>query len=300
MNTLKHHASEELAKSKSKGILSRSFIRTRRRREENTYDWKRNFSILLQERKQYDESLFRLEFELSTQEVEDFKEQFSSHLNGTLSLEIKIGRTHKPQITVVKQGKGSKSLSSKSGRIAAFIGERINFTYIPAVRTDEEAFSVVQGMISEELSSLEKNPEYQEALKKIEDLQKPVLEKISKSISEPLTNFLPQIKSVKVVIPEGATRVALRDECEILVDDGTETSLALKGDGVKSLAALGLLKEKEKFVGASIIAMEEPESHLHPGAIHQLRNIIYELAEENQIILTTHWEHVTFAMSRSA
>lgn len=166
MNTLKHHASEELAKSKSKGILSRSFIRTRRRREENTYDWKRNFSILLQERKQYDESLFRLEFELSTQEVEDFKEQFSSHLNGTLSLEIKIGRTHKPQITVVKQGKGSKSLSSKSGRIAAFIGERINFTYIPAVRTDEEAFSVVQGMISEELSSLEKNPEYQEALKK--------------------------------------------------------------------------------------------------------------------------------------
>jgi predicted ATP-dependent endonuclease of OLD family len=49
------------------------------------------------------------------------------------------------------------------------------------------------------------------------------------------------------------------------VDDGTETSLALKGDGVKSLAALSLLKEKEKLLGTSIIAMEEPESHLHPG-----------------------------------
>ena len=50
---------------------------------------------------------------------------------------------------------------------------------------------------------------------------------------------------------------------------------------------LGLL-QKTRHSGASIIAIEEPESHLHPGAIHQLNKIIKSLAESNQVILTTH------------
>lgn len=40
--------------------------------------------------------------------------------------------------------------------------------------------------------------------------------------------------------------------------------------------------------GASIIAIEEPESHLHPSAIHQLNEVIKTLGNENQVILTTH------------
>jgi predicted ATP-dependent endonuclease of OLD family len=57
---------------------------------------------------------------------------------------------------------------------------------------------------------------------------------------------------------------------------------------VKSLATLGLLKNREFEAGASIIAIEEPESHLHPAAIHQLIEIIYSLADKNQVIVTTH------------
>jgi putative ATP-dependent endonuclease of OLD family len=37
-----------------------------------------------------------------------------------------------------------------------------------------------------------------------------------------------------------------------------------------------------------ILLVEEPESHLHPKAIHQLREVLEDLRKENQIVVTTH------------
>jgi energy-coupling factor transporter ATP-binding protein EcfA2 len=37
-----------------------------------------------------------------------------------------------------------------------------------------------------------------------------------------------------------------------------------------------------------VIAIEEPESHLHPGAIHELRQVLKDLSERHQVVLTTH------------
>jgi len=70
---------------------------------------------------------------------------------------------------------------------------------------------------------------------------------------------------VKIEVPESRRRVAIRRDFNVVIDDGTPTNLEYKGDGVKSLVALGLLKNKRAHPGASIIAIEEPESHLHPG-----------------------------------
>src|SRR5690606_20243614 len=37
-----------------------------------------------------------------------------------------------------------------------------------------------------------------------------------------------------------------------------------------------------------ILAIEEPESHLHPRAIHRLREVLRSISVDNQVILTTH------------
>jgi predicted ATP-dependent endonuclease of OLD family len=37
-----------------------------------------------------------------------------------------------------------------------------------------------------------------------------------------------------------------------------------------------------------ILAIEEPESHLHPSAIHQLKAVLSEMAQKSQVIMTTH------------
>lgn len=258
------------------------------RRDAQSYFWRRDFPISLQSRSRGLESVFRLEFFLSEEEIEEFKKRIKSNLNGTLPIEIKFGRNSVADIHVRKQGLGGSALSAKSPQIAQYIAENIEFIYIPAVRTEDEALGVVQEMLSTELAQLERNDEYVAALEKIANLQQPILDKVSASIRDSLKQFLPGIKGVTVRVPPSARRVALRSQCKIEIDDGSRTLLEYKGDGVKSLAALGLLKDKKKPDGASIVAIEEPESHLHPGAMHSLREVIETLTANNQVVLTTH------------
>jgi len=258
------------------------------RRDDKIYYWERDFPVNYQNNKTTKQSIFRLEFELTEEEVDEFKKETNSHLNGTLPLEIRIGEDNIAIIKVSKKGPGSKSLNSKSGKIADFIAHRIFFNYIPAIRTDKEALSVISDMLTQELEVLEDDIAYRDALQVITDLQKPVLKQLAKRIKEPLSEFLPNIKKVRIDVADDLRRTSFRRDFEVIVDDGTPTNIEFKGDGVKSLAALGLLKNREINVGASIIAIEEPESHLHPAAIHQLNEIISTLAGKNQVIVTTH------------
>lgn len=258
------------------------------RSDSEAYNWKRDFPIQLQERKGVSQTIFKLEFLLDDEEIAQFKKEMGSSLNGSLPLELRVGSDNRTDIKLRKPGKNTRALSDKSGKIADFVGRRIHFNYIPAIRTDAEALEVISRMLSSELRVLENEQEYQDALAVITKLQEPILDGLAARLQVPLAEFLPSIKNVKIEIPETSRRVGLRRDFSVIIDDGTPTNIAYKGDGVKSLAALGILKNMHRRAGASIIAIEEPESHLHPGAIHQLVDIIKSLAEENQVIITTH------------
>ena len=280
MNVLQEHAKP--------GNLLPYRARTRYRNDESFYLWERDFPINFQDRKVGNQSIFRLEFELNEEEVIEFKDTLKSNLNGTLPLEIKFGKDSKASIKVSKSGKGAATLNLKSGKIAGFIAQKISFNYIPAVRTDKEALLVIDSMLSQELRILEKDQNYQDALRVIKELQQPILDKLAERIKEPLSEFLPNITEVKIEIPDQERRTALRKEFNVIIDDGTPTNIEFKGDGVKSLAALALLKNRYFEGSASIVAIEEPESHLHPAAIHQLTEIIASLTNTSQVIITTH------------
>ena len=258
-------------------------------REESVgFSWKRDFPVAYQENPGTKKTTMRLEFEFSQEEIDEFKTEVKSSLNGTLPIELSFGAKREFSLKVAKRGRGSKTLNSKSDKIVKFVSDKIQFNYIPAVRTEKHAIKQIHSMVSEKLRFLEGEKEYVDALKVIEKLQKPVLEKLSLNIQESLNEFLPDIKSVEIAVSEYERRVGLRRDFDVIIDDGTPTQIEYKGDGVKSLATLGLLKNKDKFVGASIVAIEEPESHLHPEAIHQLNEIINSISETNQVILTTH------------
>src|SRR5207302_5609296 len=138
------------------------------------------------------------------------------------------------------------------------------------------AYEIVGELVEKELSVVESDAGYLEALKSVAKIQQPVLDKISASIKETLKEFLPNVKEVRVSISEEERFRALRRACEIVVDDGTPTQLIRKGDGVQSLAALSLMRHASESSGSGrnlILAIEEPESHLHPNAIHQLKRV---------------------------
>ena len=259
-------------------------------REVGGYSWAKDFPISLQAKYPTWESLFRLEFRLAEPEIAEFETEVESHLNGTLPIELSFGKND-PGFKVMKKGPGGPALSKKAEKIASFVAKRINLTYIPAIRTSEEANNIVGTIVDRELAAIESQKAYQDALAEVAKLQAPVLASISERIRETLRVFLPNVRAVNFAISDESRFRGLRREYEIIVDDGTATPLSRKGDGAQSLAALSLMRHSsESDAGGRqlILAIEEPESHLHPKAIHQLKQVIGDIAQKHQVIMTTH------------
>lgn len=259
-------------------------------RQQDVYDWTEDFPLSLQQHKPDGETVFDLEFKLTGKEVAAFKSEVESTLNGTLPIQLRLSATTS-RLLVKKQGRGGHTLTSKAQQIARFVARHIKVTYIPAVRTASEAARIVADLVERELAEIETQPEYKAALQAIAAIQQPVLLRIGDNIRLSLQEFLPNVNNVKVEIPEDARYRAVRRYCEITIDDGTPTALAKKGDGVQSLAALSLMKQASHSWGSGrqlILAIEEPESHLHPRAVRQLKEVLDEISAAHQVILTTH------------
>jgi putative ATP-dependent endonuclease of the OLD family len=256
----------------------------------SAFNWDVDFPLHLQEKQTNGQSIIILEFELADDELSDFQSAVGSRLSGTLPLKIALGRNDFT-VQVYKQGPGSKTLSEKSDRIADFVSKRLDFQHIPAIRTARSAEEIVEQMVELELRKLESDPDYLAALQRIAKIQQPLLNQLSESIKSTLVNFLPAVKDVRVQIPTEERFRAMRRSCRIIVDDGTATLLQHKGDGVQSLAALGIMRHASERGARGrnlVVAIEEPESHLHPRAIHELRTVLAELSGKHQIVLTTH------------
>ncbi|MEX2629187.1 MAG: AAA family ATPase [Tistlia sp.] len=265
-------------------ILGRPYSHTQ-------YDWRVDFPISKQHKaNDLSKTNITLEFQLNESEVSSFQEEIKSNLNGTLPILFSFGQRDF-DVSVQKPGRGYATLNKKSTRIADFVSRRIRFEYIPAIRTADSANRVISQLVERELRSLEENPEYSQALNKIDQLQKPLFDELATTIQQTVSNFLPSVKTVRLEARREARQRAMRREVEILVDDGQETKLERKGDGVQSLVALALMRHasEQSYLGSStVVAIEEPESHLHPNAVHELRTVIEDLSKNNQIVLSSH------------
>jgi putative ATP-dependent endonuclease of OLD family len=257
------------------------------RSEELVYEWARDFPQTLQDNLE-GRTTMSFDFELTAEEVAEFYREVGSRFNDTLPLSLSFGRTGAPSFRIRKQGQAQKILASKGPEIAQFVAARVQVQYVPAVRTGGRVSAIVRRMLSRELASAERDPEYASALERLREVQKPILEELSRSITARLQSLLPDVRSVS--IDQDAERVMTRGVA-IVVDDGTPTDLSLKGDGVQSLAALAMMQHYSRETARArefILAVEEPEAHLHPSAIHALRDTLRETAEKQQVVVTTH------------
>lgn len=252
------------------------------------YEWETDFPIQYQNRNNRLESVFRLNFRLNEEELSAFHQITKIRGNEDIPIEVRIGKNGTPKILVPK--KGTSSYNEKSDLITMFISERISFNYIKAVRTESMAINELQSAIYEELTELYQKDEYVKALEKIDKLEQKVLDRISRQIIHPLKTFLPYLNSVSIKRDSYRFDRPLREysRYDVIIDDGLATSISNKGDGIKSLVTMAILQDKKNSTGASVIAIEEPESHLHPGAMHSLVDVINKMAENNQVIISTH------------
>lgn len=258
------------------------------------YDWERDFPVQYQNRTKGLESIFKLNIRLKPDELEDFHSITGIRGNEDIPVSIKIGPENKPVVEIHK--KGSSSYNRQSVMITQFISDRLHFNYIQAIRTEQMAKTTLSRLISSQMDSLNNNPDYIAAIEQIQKIQQELLDGISTQLLEPLKEFLPNISDVRITLNNthdpriiSLRKDVARNDFDVIIDDGTATNITTKGDGIKSLVTLALLKERSSNNGGvSVIAIEEPESHLHPGAIHRLVEVINKISENNQVIITTH------------
>ena len=254
------------------------------------YNWPMDFPVNKQASNPNGETEITLEFSLEENEYAEFQEEVKSRITGLLPLKLAVGKSG-VKVTFHKKGKGAASLSKKSLKIAEFVSKRIEFEHIPAVRTADSALEVVNDLVSRELAVLDANEEFKQALASITKLQEPILKRLGENIKATLKQFLPQVREVLIEQSADQRIRAVRRGVTISINDGTMTPLECKGDGVQSLAALAMIRHASSRASSGksfVIAIEEPESHLHPKAIHEIKEVIDELGVEHQVIVTTH------------
>ena len=257
-----------------------------------SFDWATDYPVRKQLSNKMGESVFELHFQLSDAEQGAFHDATGSKLNNVLPIQIGFGPSQFATFKVLKQGRGGAALSRKPVPICKFIGQTLDFAYIPAVRTANASLEVVNALVNRELRQLEKNERYAALQQEIRGLQKPVLDSIAAKLKSNLKGFLGSgLRDVTLGLIDRHDFRRLGKSCQITIDDGTPTLLERKGDGVQSLAAISLMVGALQEAGADkdiVVLLEEPESHLHPRAIHQLREVLDTLRQDSQLIVTTH------------
>lgn len=249
----------------------------------STYVWERDFPLNLQNTEPNGKSEFSLRLELSKNEKKLLKES-GEVVNSIIRINLDFSKDDWGMVAMEENV--SKALSNS--KLLRFLRGYLKIRYIDTIRTSATVKRVIRDTLEDEIEEITETTEYKQLMKKIEKLEQPVFNKLSKKLSSGAKIFMPSIR--KITLVPGEPETSLESAPTVMVDDGKKTKIELKGDGIKSLLAISIIYEslKDSKNKNIILAIEEPESHLHPDAIHILKNVLMQLSEKNQVIITTH------------
>lgn len=262
------------------------------------YDWNEDFPKSFQTSKRLKDksTKIRMDFTLNEEEITAFQDMTGSSNNGNLSVYIVIDMNNKLSITLPKRGKNASSLTRKIVQVSHFICQRFTIQYIPAVRAERDAYNSILNLVEAELSSID-DDKYRKAYEYIESKENECLAKLANKVTVPLKRFIPEIRGIelsasdhfvdKSLFQESYIDSGVHSKIGIYIDDGVKTSLANKGDGVKSLITIAMLSQLSTNMQRLII-VDEPENHLHPEALHYIDSVLRELSKTNQVLISTH------------
>lgn len=272
-------------KSKAMDIYDSKQLYKEYRKYKYSYD--RDYPITLKQSKGSSPTKLTLKFQFSEDEIRNFVSRIGLGTNGNLSIEIVFDKDNNSKINVLeKRGRGAVSYKEKIKDIVSFLVENIVFQYIPAIRTEEDSLDILNELVNQEFEFLAEDEEYNKAINTVHSKQVDLMNELSSKVSQMIKVFLPTIQETQIELDERNSW--FRRNIDFYVNDGAKTHISYKGDGVKSLITLALLNSSKQTTGSRIIAIEEPESHLHPEAIHQINNVIEQLSNTSQVIITTH------------
>jgi putative ATP-dependent endonuclease of the OLD family len=250
------------------------------------YDWHSDFPVSLQEQYPDGSTIITIDFALNETETAELRALCSVAISQYVPIRVSYNSTLK--IEIPKKGTPAFSNPDVKKTIIKYVCQKIDINHIPAIRTTKDSMEVVRRIISYQLNSIEDQPEYTAAMNIINSIRQSSLDSMATELLPELTMYLPEIQSIKLSLPEEKKQNIMYRDIDITIDDGCLTSLDAKGDGVKSLVAMAMLSLESRNNLTSVVAIEEPESHLHPYAARKLLKTIEIIGRSKQVILTTH------------
>ena len=261
------------------------------------YDWDVDYPIQWQHDKRIKDdskrlSKFVLDFKLDATERDELGQNAKVKLsNDIISVKLELGQ-REGRFAIM--GQKRRLNASAREKVVEYLSERINICFIDAERTAETARQNITDLIELPIRKQFETEEYRKFIDKFRAQQDYVLSEISNTLKSSLKEFLPAIKSSKIQIRgQGVSmRSPLAMGSEIFINDGVETALSQKGSGVQSLIAISIAnyisQSKKRGSENLILAIEEPETHLHPMAVHQVKETLEKISYKTPVIITTH------------
>lgn len=280
---------EELTGIDAVSFLNRSRLPRSGRADDDPqgYSWARDYPLQKQSTKGAQPTTIRFAFELDDAEVARYIAATGIRNNGTLPIELKLGRGS-VSLGIVKPGPGAAAHKAKAREIAKFVSEEVAFVSIPAIRTSRQAQSLVNDLARIRLQTVTRSEKYRDLAFQINALRRGAVAEIAGNLTQSVKRYLPSVEAIDIETVDISATDAVAD---LVINDGTSTSIDSKGDGIKSLVSMALLHQlaSERAGQQNIIlAVDEPEAHLHSASVHELQSLFSEISGAQQVILATH------------
>lgn len=224
---------------------------------------------------------------MSEDEKDELLHQYGVNINKQIVLRFYFSDENRGTYDVVMRGKANKKFNDNKHIIARYIANNLNPIYVPCIRTAEMSEEAFEEALESRVQELDEDEEYKRCLEIISKKQDEVLAKFQDEIKETVSRYIPSVFNFTYKNRSNSARVIKRTG-HIFIDDGVETALELKGDGIKSLTAIALISATSETKHSSIFCVEEPESHLHSDAIYGIKKILKEASKNTQVIIATH------------
>lgn len=200
------------------------------------------------------------------------------------------------------RGSGARALPIDSDEHRKLEQQFRSVVRFGVIHSGEDLESVLQGQFRQILQlvirdHLKEELEQAEEARRtyLQSLQTALLEPLRSKVQERVGSLFPEI-TVASLVPSVPTVQETLSLVDIqLGDDKTTTGLTDKGTGLRGAVALSLLQYlAEQSRRSLVMAVEEPEAFLHPGAQDAIRGHLEELASQTDVslLITTHSPYV--------
>lgn len=183
-------------------------------------------------------------------------------------------------------------------------------------RSSSTTFRKLMGDLTDRI--VKNDPKYreiEEALDKVDNLLNPKIESkgeirlstlslIENRIKGLLEKLMPSVEHVKLKVVLDGIKEIFSKGVELIIDDGVETDVLLKGHGMQRCVIFSLLQalilnernqflndangEEVELISPIILGIEEPELYIHPQLGKLFYDVLSIFSKKDQVIYTTH------------